>query len=303
MSAFFKNLLVYRLTQAVEITHEALETKSYREPASQELSTYGFIAPYGTELCLPVQCGALGYATVIAAKRTERILPGSVVKEAVAKKVAEIEAQQSRKVYKAEKDQLKDEIVMALLPQAFCRHKVTHAMIVGDLILVDASSAKQAEDLLSTLREAIGSLPCRPVSVKSAPNVILTEWLKAEQAAEGFHVLDECELKDLAEDGGIVRVKHEDLTGDEIKEHLNVGKMVTKLALAFEDKLSFVLDDKLTIKRLKFEDLLQEAAKDDGGEDEAGQLQASYAIMAYTLNECFKRLTEAFGGEEIPQSL
>jgi len=303
MSVFFKNASIYRLTQAVEITHEALAEKPHREPASQELSTYGFIAPCGTELCMTVQCGAIGHATIIATKKTERILPGSVVKEALTKKIAEIESEQMRKVYKKERDQLKDEIVQSLLPQAFLRHKATFAAIIGDMILVDTSSPRQAEDLLSTLREAIGSLPCRPVTVKIAPSATMTDWLKAQKAGNDLYILDECELRDTHEDGGIVRCKRQDLTSDEVREHLDAGKQVTKLSLAWQDKLSFLLDDQLRITRLRFEDLLQDQAEWDGGDDAAGQLQASYAIMCGTLGEFIPALLEALGGEEIPQGI
>src|SRR3546814_10142715 len=43
----------------------------------------------------------------------------------------------------------------------------------------------------------------------------------------------------------------------------------------FRSKLSFVLDDKMVVKRLKFEDLLQDQAEQDGGDEALGQLDAS----------------------------
>ncbi len=107
-----------------------------------------------------------------------------MVRDALKEKVDEIENEQMRKVYKKERDQLKDEIVQAFLPRAFIRKSATFAAIAPaqGLILVDASSPKRAEDLLSTLREAIGSLPVRPLTVKIAPSATLTDWVKAQQA-------------------------------------------------------------------------------------------------------------------------
>src|SRR5690606_3892944 len=168
-----------------------------------------------------------------AARKEERILPGSVVRDALKEKVDEIEAEQMRKVYKKERDQLKDEIVQTLLPRAFLRRSTTYSAIAPDqgLVLVDSASPKRAEDLLSTLREAIGSLPLRPVTVKIAPSATLTDWLKTQKASADFFVLDECELRDTHEDGGTVRCKRQDLTGEEIQLHLNSGKQVTQLAL------------------------------------------------------------------------
>ena len=305
---WFRNLLVYRLTQDIPFDAEALETallaKPARSCASQELSTYGFIAPFGKGPDAPL-VHASGDFLLIAARKEERILPGSVVRDALKDKVDEIEAEQMRKVYKKERDQLKDEIVQTFLPRAFIRKSATFAAIAPKqgLILVDSASAKRAEDLLSTLREAIGSLPVRPLTVKIAPSATLTAWVKVQQAAPDFHVLDECELRDTHEDGGVVRCKRQDLTSDEIQLHMSAGKQVTQLSLAWQDKLSFVLDDKLVVKRLRFEDLLQDQAEQDGGDDDLGQQDASFTLMMLTLVDFLPALFEALGGEEIPQGI
>ncbi|MCG8295310.1 MULTISPECIES: recombination-associated protein RdgC [Pseudomonas] len=305
---WFKNLLTYRLTQDVPFEPEALEaalaSKPARPCASQELTTYGFVAPFGKGADAPL-VHVSGDFLLIAARKEERILPSSVVNDAVKEKVEEIETEQMRKVYKKERDQIKDEIIQAFLPRAFIRRSMIFAAIAPrlGLILVNSASAKRAEDLLSTLREVMGSLPVRPVTVKVAPAATMTDWVKSQQAAEGFYVLDECELRDTGEDGGIVRCKRQDLTGEEIQLHLSTGKVVTQLALAWQDKLSFVLDDKTVIKRLKFEELLQEQAEQDGGEEAQQQFDASFTLMMMTFTEFLPALFEALGGEEIPQGV
>lgn len=305
---WFKNLLTYRLTQEVPFEPEALEaalaSKPARPCASQELTTYGFVAPFGKGEDSPL-VHVSGEYLLIAARKEERILPSSVVNDAVKEKVEEIETEQMRKVYKKERDQIKDEIIQAFLPRAFIRRSMIFAAIAPRLgvILVNSASAKRAEDLLSTLREVMGSLPVRPATVKIAPVATMTEWVKSQEAAEGFYVLDECELRDTAEDGGIVRCKRQDLTGEEIQLHLSTGKVVTQLALAWQDKLSFILDDKMVIKRLKFEELLQEQAEQDGGDEAAQQFDASFQLMMMTFAEFLPVLFEALGGEEIPQGV
>lgn len=305
---WFRNLLVYRLTQPVDLSiatlEAALASKPARPCASQELTTYGFVAPFGKGPDAPLVHASQGFL-LISTRKEERILPGSVVRDALKEKVEEIETAQMRKVYKKERDQLKDEIVQTLLPRAFLRRSGTFAAIAPaqGLILVDASSPRRAEDLLSTLREALGSLPVRPVTVKQAPSSVLTQWLKSGETQNDFFVLDECELRDTHEDGGVVRCKRQDLAGDEIQLHLSSGKLVTQLALAWQDKLSFVLDDKLTIKRLRFEELLQEQAEQDGGDDADAQFDASFVLMMLTLMEFIPALLEALGGEDIPQGI
>jgi len=305
---WFRNLLIYRLTQSIDLDPEvlgkALAAKPARSCANQELSTYGFIAPLGKGDDAPLVHASQGYL-LIGTRKEERILPSSAVKDALKEKIEEIESEQMRKVYKKERDQLKDDIIQAFLPRAFIRKSGTFAAIAPQqgLILVDSSSPKRAEDLLSTLREAIGSLPVRPLTVKIAPSATMTDWVKNQKANEGFSLLDDCELRDTHEDGGTVRCKRQDLTSDEIQQHLEVGKQVTQLSLAWEDKLSFVLDDKMVIKRLRFEELLQDQAVQDGGDDDLSQQDASFVLMMLTFGKFLPALLEALGGEEIPEVL
>jgi recombination associated protein RdgC len=305
---WFKNLLVYRLTTDLELNAEALATalatKLARPCASQELTTYGFVAPFGKGEDAPL-VHVSGDFMLIAARKQERILPGAVVRDALKEKVDEIEETQLRKVYKKERDQIKDEIIQAFLPRAFIRNSSTFAAIdlKKGLILVNSASPKKAEDLLSTVREVLGSLPVRPLTVKIAPSATMTEWVNTQKAAEDFFVLDNCELRDTHEDGGIVRCKRQDLTSEEVMNHLATGKVVTQLSLAWTDKLSFNLDDRMNIKAIKFEDLIMDQAEQDGGDDALSQLDASFHLMMLTFRDFLPALFEALGGEEAPQGI
>ncbi|MBF3053567.1 recombination-associated protein RdgC [Pseudomonas aeruginosa] len=305
---WFKQLLTYSITQDLQLSaeslEEALKSKPARPCASQEQTTYGFTAPLGKGPDAPLVHASQGFF-LISTLKEERILPGSVVRDALKDKIEEISTQQQRKVYKKERDQLKDEIVQTLLPRAFIRRSTTQAAIAPSLglILVATSSAKKAEDLLSTLREAIGSLPVRPVTVMVAPSATLTEWVKAQEAQGDFQVLADCTLRDTHEEGGSVKCKDQDLTSEEIQLHLTAGKLVTQLALAWSDKLSFVLDEKLAISRIRFEDLLQEQALKDGGDDAMAQLDATFTLMMLTFSEFLPALFSALGGLQVPEGI
>lgn len=305
---FFKNILVYRLTQDIDLDAETLEqalaSKPARAPASQELSTYGFVAPFGKGEDAPL-VHVNGDFMMIAARSVNKMLPGAVVRDAVKEKVEAIEADQCRKVYKKERDQIKDDVIQALLPHAFPRARNTFALVMRKqgLIVINCSSPRTAEDLLSTLREVLGSLPVRPVTVKIAPAATLTDWLRQQKAANDFYVLDNCNLTDTGEDGGRVNFKNQDLTSEELQLHLSTGKVAISLDLAWKDHLTFCLDDKMAIKRIRFADVLEEQAEADGGDDALGQLDASFALMGLTFAEFLPTLFEALGGEEIPQGL
>lgn len=302
---WFRNLLVYRLTRSIPLDPETLEaalnTKAARPCPSQEPSTYGFTVPLGKAEHQPRVHVSNGFL-LVAARKEERILPSSVVRDQLQEKIDEIETQQMRKVYKKERDQLKEELIHTLMPHAFIRKSTTWAAIAPQQgwILVDSASPKKAEDLLSTLREALGSLPVRPLSLKVAPSATLTRWVQECQASHSLNLLNECELQDTHEDGGSIRCKGQDLTSEEIQQHLQAGKRVTQLALNWQDQLSFVLDEKLTLKRLRFDDLLQEQAEQEGGVEDLAQQDASFSLMMLTLSQFLPALIEALGGEELP---
>ncbi|WP_022963361.1 recombination-associated protein RdgC [Halopseudomonas pelagia] len=304
---WFRNLLLYRFSQTIPFSEAelitALDERPSRPCGSQDTHTLGWTTPFGKHSENRVQV-AQGY-WLIALRKEERILPGSVVRDGLAEKVDEIEARDGRKVYKKERDTLKDELVMSLLPRAFTRTQTTLACIAPQegWIAIDSASSKRAEDLLSLLRECTGSLPVRPLNVKIAPAACMTDWVKTGQAPEGLIIGDECELRDTSEDGGVIRCKRQDLASDEIQQHLTVGKQVSQLSLQWQEKLAFSLDDKLTVKRLKFEDLLRDEADDQASDDMAAELDASFNIMAKTLSELIPSLTAALGGEETPQGI
>ena len=63
---------------------------------------------------------------------------------------------------------------------------------------------------------------------------------------------DECELRDPAEAGAVVRCRRQDLESDEVREHLKSGKQVFQLGLEYDERVSFVLGEDLTVRKLRF---------------------------------------------------
>lgn len=148
---WFKNILAYQITDNnLDITSDLenkLQSKRAKPCTFQEMATYGFVAPYGDNEESPLVYASQGFY-LIAAQREDRVLPTQVVKDALKDKVKEIVQRECRRVYKKEKDQLKDEIVQALIPKTFTRKKITYAAIIPklNLILIDSSSASRADE-------------------------------------------------------------------------------------------------------------------------------------------------------------
>ncbi len=297
---WFKNVIFYRLQDGFELPLASLQNTlaehAFTPCRPGELARYGWAAPcpdLDDELVHTVQ----GFV-LICARKEEKILPSSVIKAALQEKVAQIELE--RKVFKKEKDQLKDEIILDLLPRAFSRHQQTYALISPQQgwIAVDSSSAAKAEALLSHLRGSLGSLPVTRIDVNNAPAAILSGWLSepASRPAE-FTTLDEAELRDSVTEGGVIRIKSQALEDDEFIAHLETGKRVVKLAVEWEQQLRFMLQEDLSLKRLKLSDQLQEQLKTEADEDPIAQFDADMVQMGLEFNRLLPALLQAFGGE------
>jgi recombination associated protein RdgC len=128
----------------------------------------------------------------------------------------------------------------------------------------------------------------------------MTQWLRDENIPEDMLLGDECELRESSEDGSILRCKRQDLSAEEVTMHLNAGKQAYKVAIEWGEKFSAILNDDLTIKRLKFDDTLLAEADDEGADDAAAKFDADFAIMTLTLAAFLPRLLEYFEGEKIP---
>lgn len=298
---WFKNLALFRFTEPFQIDAAELEQKldamRFRPCGSHEKFSFGWTPPLGQSAQQLVHA-ANGFL-MICANKEEKVLPAAVVNELLQERIQETETQQARRLPKKERDALKDELLFELLPRAFSFSRQTYAYIdpKGGWLIVDAASSKKAEDLASLLRKCLGSLPVTPPLTRQRPVDVMTDWLNTGQAPKDISIENECELRSPEEDGGLIRCKRQDLSAPEIKNHLDTGKQVIKLAVSWADRLSFIVDENLAIKRLAFLDLIQDQLAGIETDDRAEQFDAEFSIMSLELANFLPRLLELFGGE------
>lgn len=299
----FKNAKVYRLTAPFDWAPLALEARlaeqRFRPCGPQEVATMGFASPLGPNA--EVLAHPVGGCILIAARRQERLLPGSVVTEALAERVAEIEQTEVREVNRRERSQLREEVLATMLPLAFTRSRLVRAYIdpAAGWVVVDASSDKIAEEVLSLLRKAIDSLPVKPLKPGVPVAERLSAWVANAAAAPGLDIEDQCVLRDPGDTGAVVRCRGIDLSAPEIRNHLDTGKRVVALGLTWNDHLSLMLDEDLGLKRLRFADEVRDEATADAGDDDYAALDAEFTLLTLELRGLLARLVETF---EIPDA-
>ncbi|MDP1465455.1 recombination-associated protein RdgC, partial [Klebsiella pneumoniae] len=109
--------------------------------------------------------------------REEKIIPRPTITDELNKKISKLESEQARRLKKTEKDALRDEVLHRLLPRAFSRNIITRIWVntTDHLVIVDASSARSAEDALALLRKTLGSLPVVPLTMEEPVELTMTE--------------------------------------------------------------------------------------------------------------------------------
>lgn len=303
---WFKNLQLYRFTKPFELDAETLgqqlEAHSFVPCGSQDTTRSGWTPPLGRHGSEFVHA-ANGYL-MVCLKRQDKLLPAAVVNEALEEKLLKIEESEARKLPAKQRRELKDEIVFSLLPQAFAKSSLQYAYISprDNLLVINAVSAKRAEDLIEALRGALGSLSLIPLASKNQPIDVMTRWLSSARPAQGFALGEECELRDNADISCVIRCKNQDLTTAEIGGHIKTGMHVSKLALSWQERIEFLLDEKLVVKRLRFSDLVQEQASEIEADDVATRFDVDFSIMTLELAGFFKALVDALGGEDLTRA-
>ncbi|UOP05216.1 recombination-associated protein RdgC [Conchiformibius kuhniae] len=233
----------------------------------------------------------------ISLKKSEKVLPAGVIRDVLDEKIAEIENNEGRTVGRKEKQQLKEQITDDLLPRAFTRSSRVHAVCDtrSGFLLVNNASANRAENLLAKLREALGGLEARLPNTRQSPTSLMTDWLLRGAAEGSFELDSDCELRGAGDAAAVVKVAKQDLTADEVVQHVRNGKSVTQLGLVWRGQIAFILTADFTLKRVQYLDVIQEEAE-QYGTDAASSAFAAQILMARNLSELLSELVAHLGG-------
>lgn len=299
----FKNVMMYRLGAAWEQTvaklEAALEENRFVECGASQEKSVGWIPPRGEEHGPLVEVVAGQWILKLMVE--VKVLPGTVVKRKADEQLQHIEATTGRKPGKKEAREIREDARLSLLPLAFTKQSSVLVWIdpKAQMLILGAGSQARADEVMTCLIKAVDGLAPQLINTQMSPAAAMAIWLSTKEAPQAFSVDRECELKAADETKAVVRYTRHALDTDEVSQHIAAGKQPTRLALTWNDRVSFVLTEALQLKKLAVLDVVFEGAGAAGDGKEDG-FDTDVAIATGELRRLFPDLLDALGGELVP---
>lgn len=299
----FKKFIAYNLSKDFSLTAEklaeALEKRIFAECQPTMAFSAGWVPTFEFSDDLLCKFDDYGMCTL---RRDSKSVPAALVREILEEKIAEFEEKTGEKPEKADKESMKEDIILDLLPKAFAKTALFQILFnfkTGEIFI--QAPAARAEEALSIIRDALGSFPAIPFGAalsEMAP--VASQWLTdGDYPEEGLSVESECTIK--GNDGETIQCKKIDLYSDQVVAHVKSGRFVTKIALGINDEAMFVLDEKFSFGRIKSMETLNgtladaiESAEGDPEREIFLQLQ----IEAALLESMTKAISKVFQEDE-----
>lgn len=298
---WFRNLRLYRLPDAWDIDADALETMLAARPlarcGSMDMISRGWVYPREEGQFVH----RVNRQWLLALGVEQKLLPAGVVRQAAAERAAKIEAEQGRKVGRKELRDLRERVTEEFMPRAFAQRRTSWCWIdpINGWLVLDAGSDARADEIIEVLQHTVSNIALRPLQTQLSPTSAMTDWLAAGEAPAGFSIDEDLELRSASHAQAAIRYVRHALEGGEIRKHIASGKIATRLGLTWSDRISFVLTEKLQIKRLAFLDVLKEEAEQNA-ETADEQFDIDFTLMAGELARLLADLVAALGGEIKP---
>jgi recombination associated protein RdgC len=294
---WFKQILLFQITNPIayapEKLCEQLEPLAFTPCLPSLPSSSGWVSPIVDDETAPLVHAANG-KLMLCLQIEEKILPATVVRQAVEEKVKKIQARDDRRVRSKEKLTLKDEVTMTLLPRAFTRFTRIYAYIdtVNHLLVLGTTQTAKAEQFLNIFKRSVTE-GVKLFDVKK-PAPMMTHWLKHQSNPVEFAIAKSCMLQDPQQQNRIVRCQQQDLMAPGIQTILKDGCEVKQLALCWHDRINFTLADDFSLRSIQYEEEVIAAANDIDSETKQQQFDADFFIMTETLSGLFADLIKLF---------
>jgi recombination associated protein RdgC len=301
-----KNAIFYRLTGSFTLNtneiEEAIKPSAFSPCSGQQLSSIGFTTIHPDSELMVLESGG---NFLINTRKETKIIPPSAVNELLSERVKRIEKESGCSIKTKEKRELRDEIIIDMIPKAFSKFSEINLLIIpsAGLIVINTPSFSHAEDTLNLLRNSLGSLLIIAPKTQKSPGSTITTCLQDGSTIniDKFILGNNCEMKDPSEEGGTARFKSDDLTSESVLSNINEGKLITNIELIWDEIYRFTLNNDLRIKGIKTTDQITERMDATNFENIEDRLRAEVYTHSTELSRLWLDITEALGGEIKPE--
>ncbi len=289
-----KNLRIYRLDpswalDAAQLS-ELLEQHHFHPGTSQDPLSLGWTEPRAGH--------GLVYQNneqILLCMRSEKkLLPGTVINQVARTKAAEIAEEQGYKPGRKQMQEVKEQVITELMPRAFSVARDTQVWIdpINRWLCVDAAAASTGDEVMGLLAKTINPFPVLPLYTELSPGGAMTSWLLEDEAPANFSIDQDTELRSTTESRALVKYVRHSAEPEELGRHIQAGKQCTRLALTWDDRISFVLTDSLELKRIILLDVIKEQKTSISG-DEDELFNSDMSLITLELSRMFADLLHA----------
>ena len=294
----FKNCMIYRIAPGWAMDLAAMESALAKMPfhpcGATQPESYGWTPPRGEKNGALVE--SIAGQRILRFRLESKSVPASAIKRKLDERIAKIEENEGRKPGRKETRELKDEILLELLPHAFPKESSILAWfdLANGRLVLDCSSPGKADTLISALVACLDGLQISLLNTKVAPQAAMTRWLSGNADGWPVHFAPGrfVELNSGDEMNATVKFDRHHLDDEQMRLHIGQGKLPTQLALDWKGRVSFVLTEGTQLKKIAFLDGVA-----DGQAEGNDAFDADIAISTGELSALIKGLVKALGDE------
>lgn len=295
---WFKNLKVFRLSphwsKHWTDIDQALGSLRFAPAGDLTGVSQGWVPPREGDERLAVNVSG---QILMALRIEKKLLPAAVINQEVKARAQILEAEQGYRPGRKQMRDLKEMVTESLLPRAFSIARDVRVWLdpVNQWVVLDAAASSQAEEVLSALGKSMHPYPVEPLRLNQSTANLMTNWLITGEAPEGFSIDPDSQWQSGGDSAGVIRYAKHAIAADTIRKNVESGYQCTRLALTWQDRISFVLTETADFKRVNALDILEERAKASAELSEQEKLDADFTLMTSELAQMLKAMTEILG--------
>ena len=292
-----RNFRLYRLQgtwpESEEKACEALKKYAFVECDRFSRKSAGF--EQSLEQVVDSYCRRISGLDFIKLRFQSKLLPDSVISEALEERVGEFSNRTGELPTKGERKSLKEETISKLLPQAMTKSKRLLGIICRKRGLLILGSVVEGENevFLEKLNAAVPGLLPRLIEFKE-PLESFMKKIILDESIHPFRVGRECKLREIGATNSTISWFDRNLKESHVRESLLEGLTIDRVEVRHHQNLTLVIDRKYGFLKCKL--LGETDAVPGDSPDSPKKIDGDFALIGPSLLAFFDDFSAQLGG-------